>query len=118
MIVFSSVKPYGIFIHRSHVDDFRQRLGMIRGRVIDCNERNVTYHFSRHVNGLTYRRWNLPLPIMSNLYRLANCLLTDLMDDNYFYLFDLKSFFTAKALNVALPGGPKFEPLVKDRNLE
>ncbi|KAM3184921.1 Pre-mRNA-processing-splicing factor 8 [Hymenolepis weldensis] len=71
-----------------------------------------------HVNGLTYRRWNLPLPIMSNLYRLANCLLTDLMDDNYFYLFDLKSFFTAKALNVALPGGPKFEPLVKDRNLD
>ncbi|KAM7536150.1 hypothetical protein Aperf_G00000090991 [Anoplocephala perfoliata] len=71
-----------------------------------------------YVNGLTYRRWNLPLPIMSNLYRLANCLLTDLMDDNYFYLFDLKSFFTAKALNVALPGGPKFEPLVKDRNLD
>ncbi|VDO03245.1 unnamed protein product [Rodentolepis nana] len=71
-----------------------------------------------HVNGVTYRRWNLPLPIMSNLYRLANCLLTDLMDDNYFYLFDLKSFFTAKALNVALPGGPKFEPLVKDRNLD
>uniref|UniRef100_A0A5K3FTK5 Pre-mRNA-processing-splicing factor 8 n=2 Tax=Mesocestoides corti TaxID=53468 RepID=A0A5K3FTK5_MESCO len=71
-----------------------------------------------HVNGITYRRWNLPLPIMSNLYRLANCLLTDLVDDNYFYLFDLKSFFTAKALNVALPGGPKFEPLVKDKNLD
>ncbi|CAH8444352.1 unnamed protein product [Schistosoma intercalatum] len=55
---------------------------------------------------------------MSNLYRLANSLLTDLVDDNYFYLFDLKSFFTAKALNVALPGGPKFEPLVKDKTLE
>ena len=36
------------------------------------------------------------------------------MDDNYFYLFDLKSFFTAKALNIAIPGGPKYEPLVKD----
>ncbi|KAF7255034.1 hypothetical protein EG68_08398 [Paragonimus skrjabini miyazakii] len=55
---------------------------------------------------------------MSNLYRLANALLTDLVDDNYSYLFDLKSFFTAKALNVALPGGPKFEPLVKDKSLE
>lgn len=77
-----------------------------------------TFFCLRHVNGLTYRHWNLPLPIMSNLYRLANCLLTDLVDDNYFYLFDLKSFFTAKALNVALPGGPKFEPLVKDKNLE
>lgn len=45
---------------------------------------------------------------------MANQLLTDLVDDNYFYLFDMKSFFTAKALNVAIPGGPKFEPLVKD----
>lgn len=29
-------------------------------------------------------------------------------------MFDLKSFFTAKALNVAIPGGPRFEPLYKD----
>ena len=55
---------------------------------------------------------------MSTLYRLANQLLTDLVDDNYFYLFDLKSFFTAKALNMAIPGGPKFEPLVKDKELQ
>lgn len=54
---------------------------------------------------------------MSTLYRLGNQLLTDLVDDNYFYLFDLKSFFTAKALNLAIPGGPKFEPLVKDQQL-
>lgn len=53
---------------------------------------------------------------MASLYRLANQLLTDLVDDNYFYLFDIKSFFTAKALNMAVPGGPKFEPLVKDIN--
>jgi pre-mRNA-processing factor 8 len=71
---------------------------------------------TKYVNGSSYRRWNLSLPIMSNLYRLGNQLLTDLVDDNYFYLFDLKSFFTAKALNVAIPGGPKFEPLVKDIN--
>ena len=51
---------------------------------------------------------------MAVLYRLGNQLLTDLVDDNYFYLFDLKSFFTAKALNLAIPGGPKFEPLVRD----
>ena len=50
------------------------------------------------VNGTTYRRWQLTLPIMSTLYRMGNQLLTDLVDDNYFYLFDLKSFFTAKAL--------------------
>ena len=52
---------------------------------------------------------------MAILYRLGNQLLTDLVDDNYFYLFDLKSFFTAKALNLAIPGGPKFEPLVRDQ---
>ena len=51
---------------------------------------------------------------MSNLYRLANQLLSDLVDKNYFYLFDLKSFYTAKALNVAIPGGPKYEPLYRD----
>jgi pre-mRNA-processing factor 8 len=71
---------------------------------------------NRMVNGSTYRRWQLTLPILSTLYRMGNQLLTDLVDDNYFYLFDLKSFFTAKALNIAIPGGPKFEPLVKDVN--
>jgi pre-mRNA-processing factor 8 len=44
--------------------------------------------------------------------------MTDLQDENYFYLFDVRSFFTAKALNVAIPGGPKFEPLMKDLNFQ
>ena len=70
----------------------------------------------RFVNGQTYRKWHLSLAIMSVLYRLGNQLLTDLVDENYFYLFDLKSFFTAKALNLAIPGGPKFEPLIKDQH--
>lgn len=51
---------------------------------------------------------------MANLHRLANQLLSDITDRNYFYLFDLQSFFTAKALNMAIPGGPKFEPLYRD----
>lgn len=74
--------------------------------------------FYRYVNGSTYQRWQFTLPMMSTLYRLANQLLTDLVDDNYFYLFDLKAFFTSKALNMAIPGGPKFEPLVRDINLQ
>ena len=78
----------------------------------------IKYFFYRYLNGSTYRHWNLSLPIMSVLYRLANQLLTDLVDENYYYLFDLKSFFTAKALNLAIPGGPKFEPLVKDKELQ
>ena len=51
---------------------------------------------TKFVNGSTYRRWAFSLPMMAALYRMANQLLTDLVDDNYFYLFDLKSFFTAK----------------------
>lgn len=73
---------------------------------------------TKFVNGTTYRKWQLEMPQLATLYRLANQLLTDLVDDNYFYLFDLKSFFTAKALNMAIPGGPKFEPLVKDGNTQ
>ena len=68
----------------------------------------------KYINGPTYKKWTLDLPIMSNLYRLAHQLLSDLNDKNYFYLFDKASFFTAKALNCAIPGGPKFEPLYKD----
>ncbi|KAF2677316.1 PROCN-domain-containing protein [Lentithecium fluviatile CBS 122367] len=67
-----------------------------------------------HVNGPSYETWNLDLPQMANLYRLSRQLLSDLVDKNYFHMFDLDSFLTAKALNVAIPGGPRFEPLYKD----
>ncbi|KJZ70919.1 Pre-mRNA-processing-splicing factor 8 [Hirsutella minnesotensis 3608] len=67
-----------------------------------------------HVNGPSYKTWNLTLPQMAALYRLSRPLISDVVDKNYFHLFELKSFLTAKALNVALPGGPRFEPLYKD----
>ncbi|KAK3215673.1 hypothetical protein GRF29_8g705727 [Pseudopithomyces chartarum] len=67
-----------------------------------------------HVNGPSYEKWNLDLPQMATLYRLSDKLLSDLVDKNYFHMFDLDSFLTAKALNVAIPGGPRFEPLYKD----
>ena len=67
-----------------------------------------------HVNGPSYREWNLSLPQMATLHRLSNQLLTDVVDKNYYNMFDRESFFTAKALNVAIPGGPRFEPLYKD----
>ncbi|KAH0260811.1 pre-mRNA-processing-splicing factor 8, partial [Aureobasidium melanogenum] len=51
---------------------------------------------------------------MAALHRMSTPLLSDLVDKNYFHLFDLPSFQTAKALNVAIPGGPRFEPLYKD----
>lgn len=69
-----------------------------------------------HVNGPSYKSFSLSLPQMANLYRLGSSLIDDIVigDQNYRYLFDDKSFFTAKALNVAIPGGPKFEPLHPD----
>ncbi|KAM0241459.1 hypothetical protein ACHAP5_007576 [Fusarium lateritium] len=67
-----------------------------------------------HVNGPSYKAWNLTLPQMATLFRLSRPLVSDVIDKNYFYLFDLKSLLSAKALNVALPGGPRFEPLYKD----
>jgi pre-mRNA-processing factor 8 len=90
---------------------------------LDPNEDNAVYDWfydhqalkhSKEVNGPSYRKWTLPLNAMANLHRLANQMLSDIVDKNYFYLFNLKSFFTAKALNVAIPGGPKFEPLYRD----
>ncbi|KAE8550751.1 hypothetical protein EYB25_006979 [Talaromyces marneffei] len=67
-----------------------------------------------HVNGPSYKKWNLSLPQMATLYRLSHQLLSDVVDKNYFHMFELNSFITAKALNVAMPGGPRFEPLYKD----
>ncbi|KAJ5615852.1 hypothetical protein N7537_000966 [Penicillium hordei] len=67
-----------------------------------------------HVNGPSYKEWNLSLPQMATLHRLSHQILSDVVDQNYYHMFDLNSFFTAKALNVAIPGGPRFEPLYKD----
>ncbi|KXS97115.1 hypothetical protein AC578_2899 [Pseudocercospora eumusae] len=67
-----------------------------------------------HVNGPSYKEWNLSLTQMATLHRLSNPLLSDTTDKNYFHLFDMPAFATAKALNVAIPGGPRFEPLYKD----
>ncbi|KAH8824952.1 NUC071 domain-containing protein [Flagelloscypha sp. PMI_526] len=66
------------------------------------------------VGGSSYRYWSLSLPVMANLYRLGRTLLSDGADSNGSYLFDKQAFFTAKALNMAIPGGPKFEPLYRD----
>ena len=67
-----------------------------------------------HINGPSYETWNLDLPQMATLYRLSRPLLSDIRDKNYSHMFDMDSFLTAKALNVAIPGGPRFEPLYKD----
>lgn len=84
------------------------------GPVIDWFYEHRPLLDTSHVNGPSYKSWNLTLPQMAALYRLSHQLLSDLVDKNYFHMFDLNSFLTAKALNVAIPGGPRFEPLYKD----
>jgi len=64
-----------------------------------------------YVNGRSYKIWRLSTPLMRQLYGLAEPLLD--VDSNH-YLFSLPDFITAKSLNVAIPGGPRFEPLFKD----
>ena len=54
---------------------------------------------------------------MANSYRLGRTLLSDHTDINASHLFDKSSFFTAKALNMAIPGGPNFEPLYHDMDI-
>jgi len=67
-----------------------------------------------YVNGPSYKEWRLSTAIMSQLYGLAEPLLNAFPDQNVRHLFDLPEFLTAKALNVAIPGGPRFEPLFRD----
>lgn len=66
------------------------------------------------VNGPSYKKWRLGTPIMENIYRLAGPLVSGQKDANYWHLFNIDHFLTAKALNVAIPGGQKFEPLYRD----
>jgi pre-mRNA-processing factor 8 len=82
--------------------------------VFDWFYDHMPLQYTKMVNGPSYRNWKLPLAVMANLHRLSNQLMSDLTDKNYQYLFDKKSFYTAKALNLAIPGGPKFEPLYRD----
>ncbi|CZS97424.1 probable splicing factor PRP8 (U5 snRNP) [Rhynchosporium graminicola] len=84
------------------------------GAVVEWFYENRPLLDTPHVNGPSYKEWNLSLPQMATLYRLSHQLLSDLVDKNYFHMFELNSFLTAKALNVAIPGGPRFEPLYKD----
>jgi len=78
------------------------------------DDKPLRWDTSGCVNGPSYRKWRLPLTTMVTLHRLAGSLLSDLVDPNYFYLFNSEAFVTAKSLGIAIPGGPKFEPLFRD----
>ena len=81
---------------------------MIYGRRDKYRSRNMSFAMD-----LLTSEWRLSTEIMGQLYGLAEPLL-NAFDDNVRYLFDLPQFLTAKALNVAIPGGPRFEPLYRD----
>ena len=69
------------------------------------------------VNGLSYKRWWFPLSTMSTLFRLSRQLVGDFTDPNSKFLFDIPALFTSKALNETIPGGPRYEPLYRDNNV-
>lgn len=74
---------------------------------------------AKAVNGSSYKRWKLDNGVMCSLYRLAKPLIEESNSDkNAKYLFEQKAFFTSKALNNSLPGGPKFEPLYPNEEEE
>lgn len=51
---------------------------------------------------------------MVSLYWFSCFLVFEVVDQNYFYFFEFKSFFMVKVLNVVLFGGFCFELFYKD----
>jgi pre-mRNA-processing factor 8 len=82
--------------------------------VVDWFYDHEPLKMTEFARGERYSRWTLDLGMMANLYRLSTHLLNDIVDKGYFFLFDMAAFKNAKALNLAIPGGPKFEPLFRD----
>ncbi|KAI7953559.1 hypothetical protein MJO28_006106 [Puccinia striiformis f. sp. tritici] len=50
---------------------------------------------------------------LTKKYKATNTSMVRAINNN-FYLFEPKAFFTAKAMNMAIPGGARFEPLHRD----
>lgn len=43
-------------------------------------QRRPLQYSKKWVNGLSYKRWRLNVPMLANLYRLAGQLMSDLLD--------------------------------------
>mmetsp|Transcript_19339 Transcript_19339/g.27230 ORF Transcript_19339/g.27230 Transcript_19339/m.27230 type:complete len:2264 (-) Transcript_19339:163-6954(-) len=56
------------------------------------------------------RRFYFNLSTLSILRELSQEIITEIVDINYYFLFNLESFLIAKSLNLIVPGGPSFEP--------
>jgi len=68
----------------------------------------INSYFSKK-NALCFK-----LSTLYTLKTLAKEISVEIYDLNYYYLFNLESFLLAKTLNLVLPGGPRFEPLLND----
>ncbi|KAI3402314.2 PRP8 [Candida oxycetoniae] len=62
------------------------------------------------VSGSSYRNWQLDPLTMGKLFDISKPILTTSNNPH-----SVNELLTAKSLNVALPGGPKFEPLFKEK---
>ena len=60
----------------------------------------------------------IPIQTQLTFFRQCRILAGEVEDSNYFYLFDTDTFLTGKALGVAIPGAPRFQPLYHDAHDE
>ncbi|GIQ90447.1 pre-mRNA-processing-splicing factor 8, partial [Kipferlia bialata] len=66
----------------------------------------------KRCSGPGYRNYSLPIPVMRTLQDLAGPFAHG-RDPNAEFLFNHEAFYVSKALSLAIPGGPKFEPLFR-----
>lgn len=59
----------------------------------------------------SYKKWFLDSENMMKLYDLSESLRNEVKDSNYYNLFNMNIHKNAKALNISLKDGAKFEPL-------
>jgi len=80
-----------------------------------CQRYHTTVKLTRLTNSLEMRMYSVQSQVSERQAQLQAAPLVHGPGRRQL-LLPLKSFFTAKELNMAIPGGPKFEPLVKDAN--
>lgn len=74
------------------------------------NKNPLRYSEATVVND-SYRKWELKNDDLLKLFDLSESLRNDIKDANYYNLFNIKIHKNAKALNVSIRDGAKFEPL-------
>jgi len=65
--------------------------------LFNCTDKNIEKNYYFKIQTLNF------------LKHFASILLSNVINKNYYYLFDFESFFLSKSLNLTITGGPKFD---------